>query len=431
MSMFSRFKIFVEDNQDTLSQIFFVLLLFSSLLAGINLPSAPFGGLHYVLLTGLSLAAIAISSKHTLRSVYRLHKRTLIVLGCLYLWMWVSALFSEFASTAIFYSLKYSIYFIVFLAFLPICYTHKKELFWEQFIFRLLLLISLLGILEFIVPNLTILDLIRSPDFYPRITSILQEPNQFGILMSVGAILALIFYQERAISKFEFSLSLSLFIISFSLVASKTTWLVFMIGLGMLWLYKTIKIRGAILIVSTLAVCILFLPVSTEQVGLNHQKLFPLLHQGLDQSETIQPAGKNARNKFTTRNYAEDSLWNVAIDEFIKRPITGIGNGVFSNHIQSQYSPKNTGFYLQNIFLQTLVELGSPGLLLLILLIWNLVKTINLRAPQFAIPITIFIVSHMVNSMLNDYAFTVIELYFWANASNWTPLPTSDYRLGS
>jgi O-Antigen ligase len=178
-----------------------------------------------------------------------------------------------------------------------------------------------------------------------------------------------------------------------------------------------------------LVVCILFLPVSTEQVGLNNQKLFPFLYQGIEQPETIQPAKTLAKNKFNTQDYAENLWWNVAIDEFRKRPITGIGTGNFSNQIEGRYSENI--FLIQNIFLQILVELGSPGLLLFILLLWNLIKTTNLRKPQFAIPITIFLVSQMVNSMLNDYAFTVIELYFWADASNCAPLPTPDYRLGS
>ncbi|MBG1271189.1 O-antigen ligase family protein [Nostoc sp. WHI] len=392
--------------------IFFLLILFSSLLGRIKFPGINIG-IHYLLLPAFSFGIIALSLK-SIPEIVKKHRIILIFLSMLYLWMWLCSLISLFPNTAIIYSIKYTTYFILFFAFLVITFRNLKGSslrFYYRCILYLLQIIAVFGFLEALFPNHWIFELLKFPSFYPQIGSIMQNPNQFGVIMAIGLCLSLILEKQRNISKFELHISEFLFLISLALSASRNAWLVFILGIVLLLIHKIISIRKTIFIISLWLLSIISLPVSTYRIGLGDSKIFPLINLFLANPSDIalpSPVG-TALSRFT--------LWQAAIIETIKRPLTGIGIGVFAEHIGLKIWGQK-GFHAHNIFLNVLVEQGITGLLIFISFLTRIgfqVKHIN---PVTMIPLIMFLASQMPDFFVEDYTFTTIEFYFLAAAIN-------------
>jgi O-antigen ligase len=303
-------------------------------------------------------------------------------------------------------------------------------------VLRFLLLLALFGIVEYFSHDLMFFHLVRSSaslQYYPRISSIMQGPNQFGVLMSIGVLLALILYRKKAISTIEFYFSILLFIMMISLAASRNGWLVFLSGVSFALLYRIIKLRGAIFIVSLLSFFILFFPVPTKQLGVRESSVFPLIN--LLSEKTIKGKGLvTAEKEFTPSFYKEvitsylgitpiDTmrsrflLWKAAINEIIKKPITGVGIQVFEKHIAVQLL-KQRGLNTHNLILNILVELGIPGLLLVLILTYSLLKRTDLYSPIIGIPVIMIFSAQIFDFFIYDFTFTTIALYFLAEAGN-------------
>jgi len=191
------------------SKIVFMLLLCSSLLVHVKLLCIGYGVYNFLLpLCALILLALNLGQ---CKETFSYHRQALFFLSLFYIWMWVSAFFSDFQGIALKYSIKYSIHFIVLVSFLILTYKKRDPFSYYRWILRFLLLLAVFGVIENLFHDLWIFPLLRSPhslDVYPRISSLMQWPNQFGVLMVIGILLGLILYKERSISAFEFYLSL-------------------------------------------------------------------------------------------------------------------------------------------------------------------------------------------------------------------------------
>ncbi|MEH2069953.1 MAG: O-antigen ligase family protein [Nostoc sp.] len=393
--------------------IFFLLILFSSLLGRIKFPEFNIG-IHYLLLSGFSFGIISFSLKDTKETIKK-NKIILIFLAILYLWMWISAFLSEFSHTAIIYSIKYSTYFILFFAFLVLTYRKLKTsslTFYYRCILYLLQIIAGFGFLEALLPNHWIFKLLKFPSFYPQIGSIMQNPNQFGAIMSIGLCLSLILEKQKKISQIELYLSEFIFLISLAFSASRNAWLIFIFGIILLLIYKTINFKQMIAILSLWFLCIVTIPVSTYRIGLGNSKIFPLINLFLANPIQIvlpSPVG-TALSRFV--------LWQAAIIETIKRPLTGIGIGVFAEHIGVKVFGAK-GFHAHDIFLNVLVEQGVIGLFIFISFLVKIATKVKHSNPLTIIPIMMFLASQIPDFFAEDYTFTTIEFYFLAAAINY------------
>ncbi len=209
------------------SKIVFMLLLCSSLLVHVKIPYIGYGLYNFLLPCYAHLLLVALNLGQC-KETFSYHRQALFFLSLFYLWMWVSAFFSDFQGIALKYSIKYSIHFIVLVSFLILTYKKRDPFSYYRWILRFLLLLAVFGVIENLFHDLWIFSLLRSPhslDVYPRISSLMQWPNQFGVLMVIGILLGLILYKERSISAFEFYLSLFLFTIVIALAASRNSWL--------------------------------------------------------------------------------------------------------------------------------------------------------------------------------------------------------------
>ncbi|MGJ5630443.1 O-antigen ligase family protein [Nostoc sp. CALU 1950] len=392
--------------------IFFLLILFSSLLGRIKFPGINIG-IHYLLLPAFSFGIISLSTKN-IPEVLRKHRIILISISLLYLWMWLSSFMSQFPNTAILYSIKYTTYFILFFAFLVLTFRNIKPsslTFYYRCILYLLQVIAAFGFLEALFPNHWIFELLKFPSYYPQIGSIMQNPNQFGVIVAIGLCLSLILEKQKNISKLELYISEFVFLISLALSASRNAWLVLLFGLFLLLIYKIISIRKMIFIMSLWLLCIVSIPVSTYRIGLGDSKIFPLINLFVNNPSEIElpsPVG-TALSRF--------ALWQAAITETIKRPITGIGVGVFAEHIGVKVFGVK-GYHAHNIFLNVLVEQGIIGLLLFTNFLVRVASYLKYANPVTIIPIMMFLASQMPDFFAEDYTFTTIEFYFLAAAIN-------------
>jgi O-antigen ligase len=392
--------------------IFFLLILFSSLLGRIKFPGINIG-IHYLLLPAFSLGVIGLSVK-SIPEVLKKHRIILISIALLYCGMWLSSLISSFPNTAITYTIKYTTYFIVFFAFLVLTFrnVHNSSLtFYYRCILYLLEIIAIFGFLEALSPDNWIFQLLKFPSYYPQIGSIMQNPNQFGVIISIGLCLSLILEKQKNISKLELYISEFLFLISLALSASRNSWLVFILGMFLLLIYKIISIRKMIFIMSLWLLCILSIPVSTYRIGLGNSKIFPLINLfTTNPSEIVLPSPVGtALSRF--------ALWHAAIIETIKRPITGIGVGVFAEHVGVKVFGVK-GYHAHNIFLNVLVEQGVIGLFLFINFLVQIASKAKHANPVTIIPIIMFLASQLPDVFVEDYTFTTIEFYFLAAAIN-------------
>ncbi|MBX9258522.1 O-antigen ligase family protein [Desmonostoc muscorum CCALA 125] len=395
-----------------MTNIFFLLILFSSLLGRVKFPGLNIG-IHYLLLPAFSFGIISLSLKDT-RELIKKNKIILISLGLLYLWMWVSSLLSQFPTIAITYSLKYSSYFILFFAFLVLTFKKLKTsslTFYYRCILYLLQIIAIFGFLEALVPNHWIFELLKFPSFYPQIGSIMQNPNQFGVIMGIGLCLSLILEKQNKISQIELYISEFLFLICLAFSASRNAWIIFIFGIIILLICKIINFKKMIFIMSLWLFCILSIPVSTYRIGLGDSKIFPLINLFFANPIEIalpSPVG-TALSRF--------ALWQAALSETIKRPVTGIGIGVFAEYIGVKVFGAK-GFHAHNIFLNVLVEQGVPGLLIFSNFLVKIASKVKYANPVAIVPIMMFLASQIPDFFAEDYTFTTIEFYFLAAAIN-------------
>ncbi|MEH2169958.1 MAG: O-antigen ligase family protein [Nostoc sp.] len=400
-----------------INNIFFLLVLFSSLLGRVKFPGINIG-IHYLLLPAFSLGIISFSLKE-IPEIVKKHKIILISISLMYLWMWLSSLMSEFPNIAITYSFKYSTYYILFFAFLIL--TSKKIAtpsltFYYRCILYLLQIIAGLGFLEVFLPKNWIFKLLKFPSFYPEIGSIMQNPNQFGVIVAIGLCLSLILEKQNKISKIELNISELIFIISLALSASGNGWVIFIIGMFLLLIYKIISLEKMIYLISLLFLCILTVPVSTWRLGLANSKIFPLINVFLENSNSVNPNEKKPHTLVVT-GLSRFQIWQAAINETIKRPLTGIGIGVFPDQIGVKVWGKK-GYHAHNIFLNVSAEQGITGLLLFTNFLAKIAFKVKYANPLITVPILLFLVSQIIDFFAEDYTFTTLEFYFIAAAIN-------------
>ncbi|BBD66018.1 hypothetical protein NIES4072_03030 [Nostoc commune NIES-4072] len=373
-------------------------------------------GIHYLLLPAFSFGVISLSLKSIPETVKK-HKAILISISLMYLWMWLSSLMSHFPTIAITYSLKYSIYYILFFAFLVLTFKNTNLAFYYRCILYLLQIIAILGFLEVLLPKYWIFKLLKFPSFYPEIGSIMQNPNQFGVIVAIGLCLSLILEKQNKISKIELYINELIFIISLTLSASGNGWLTFIIGMFLLLIYKIISFRKMIYLTSFLFLCIVTIPVSTQKIGLVDSKIFPLINLFSKNLALVNPNKKTLTTIIKT-GFSRYEIWQAAINETIKKPLTGIGIGVFPEQIGIKVWG-HKGYHAHNIFLNVSAEQGIPGLLLFT----NFLKKITFKVKHtnslVTIPIIMSLVSQIPDLFTEDYTFTTIEFYFIAAAINY------------
>ncbi len=418
------FKLQKREIKNQLNYLLLLLLLLSSLLVLIKIPVIDIAVYNflYPLWTGL---LIAINFKGKL--IFK-HIEPLLFLLTLFTWCVISSLFSEYKITALTQIVKYANYGISFIALLLATGDRKSHLGYYKLIINFLSIIGFLGIVEYLVPDFGLFAILVENSFYPRVTSVMQNPNPFGILMAIAAILTIIIYQKSSFNKklntliitqhnfsniISFAIREIIFIMAISCSGSRNSWLVLIIGLSLLIYYQFISLKSIAGILILLLLVILLIPVSKYRLGLGDlPTITSLSFIGLSGDLTILQLPSPQGTAFS-----RILLWKRAISEIIDRPIFGLGLGVFNQHISEQVFGKS-GFNTHNFFLETLVDLGFPGLLIVTTGIVKLFRKISQCDRLIFIILILFLISQSVDFFLHDFTFTTIEILFIAIALN-------------
>ncbi|MEQ9671092.1 O-antigen ligase family protein [Coleofasciculus sp. G2-EDA-02] len=399
------------EKENIVIKICYVGLLLSSLLSRVKFTyfSSFSLSIHYLLIPLFSTLLILLNLK-SLKEFWIAHPKILAAIGLLYIWIWVCAFFSNFPTTALTYTIKYTDYFFIFIAFLSLNFPKPKSI--KYYCLTLLVIIqviAILGLVEIVFPKMWMFRLLKYPSFHPQIGSIMQNPNQFGVLMAIGASLTLILYQKKVISTIYLYISEVLLVISLAISTSRNAWLVFILGLVLLRGTKIINNIKFISLSFLLVICILLYPPANYKLGLVNSNILPgfeLLNQNFSNPSSLETKISNPKSTALSRL----ALWKAAISEMTKQPITGIGLGVFAEHIGREVFGVK-GFHAHNIFLNIGTELGIPGLLIFIGFLLKIAS--DLKPSNFVtVIILLFLASQMLDFFIEDYTFTTIELYF-------------------
>jgi O-antigen ligase len=375
-------------------QLSFILLLCSTLLTLIKIPLINIG-IHNILIPLFALLIIGLRI-NVMKEVFERHRRTIIVIGMLYLWMWISALHSEYQNTAIKYGIKYSYYPLMFIAFLALLYNCKHLYIYYRLVFYFLLLIGVFGIIEEVYPKAGIFYLLRPYETYmPRVASLMQNPNPFGSLMSLGVIYSILLRKDGTLYRSEFIIGTILFTLFAFLSGSRNAVIVLLMGLIILAAYREIKFTKEILKWLIFISGVIYLYYIYLGDHANY-----ILHHYLHGESSYRIL-----------------IWKRALYEIAHNPIFGIGIEVFSKHIGTQVLGQDI-YHTHNIVLNILVELGVVGLILSLLFIFNLFKGINYSDPRITMPILMIFAAQIFDYYLHDVTYAAIVFYFMAVAAN-------------
>ncbi|HAC62739.1 MAG TPA: hypothetical protein DCF68_04195 [Cyanothece sp. UBA12306] len=388
---------FISGQRQTLARGLFVLLLVASVLSPLEIPQL-IERVDLLLMSAAALMLILINFEATFK-ILKNFNIVGISLATFYSWLWICAWASQDIKIAVKHNILASIYLLIFFALLTILELEFKikngnSLIYSYLIFCFLSILALIGFVEYITPDILLFRAVGAAEqsYYPRISSLLNNPNSLGVLMSLGILLAFYLKKIKIISNFEFCWGVFLLLITSSLAASRNGWLILLSVFFLSYLYKIISLKkGIILLAIWLAVLLLF-PVSNSRLRIQEKQY--------SKSNTI----------------SRISLWKAAGVEIIKHPLTGIGLGVYEERVGRKVTGR-IGFHAHNIFLNVWVETGTIGLLLFLNLLVSIIKKVNFRSSLSVISIILIFLSQLVDFFIADPTFMVVALYFFAIAS--------------
>ncbi len=392
--------IFFTKNLFFLKIIGLLSLLLASLCVQVKIPGFSLA-IHNFLIPIIATIIIYLNWSKNFISRYW---KTFFLIFAFIAWCWISFYYSEHPDLALIYTIKYFYYIFIFFALLAMTKDGENYLKLCNLVIGFLSIISFLGIIEYLLPNWWIFELFKEEDFYPRISSIMQNPNSFGVLLAIAIILNFLVFQDSNGKKVYFLISEFVFLISLVLSGSRNAWMSLILGFALLILFKIVKLRKIVIFLGVFILTILLFPVAKYRFGLGELEIMPAIN-----IELPSPKG-TALSRFL--------LWKLAIVEIIKHPVTGLGIGVFSEKVSIQAFGKN-GFNVHNLFLNILVDLGIPGLLLFFVGAIQLFKKAGHSEYWIIIPLIMFFCSQLVDFFIYDLTFMTIELLFICLAINY------------
>lgn len=365
--------------------------------------------IHNFLIPLISLILIFINFRSGERKV-EIDRRIVLALGVLIVWVIVVAVLSPYRDTAIRYTVKYLICYPLLLIGLLVL-SRRGVGRNSMVILVFLWFLAIFGILEALFPFNGIVSVFRNEQsltVYPRIASLLQWPNQFGVLMVVGLVIAILQFKRKSISKHTTTIIIIFFLANIVLSASRNAYLMLFIALFYLCARRQISLKQTVFVVTLFIVLLLTFPISTNQLGIRNSHYFPIIDKiGLDKIG-VREMAELATPVQTMAGRLD--IWKVVFSEIGTHPIKGQGLGVFNTRI-AEYRLQQEGLHAHNLFLNVIVDTGFVGLIFAGWLFYVLVRNRDFRCDLWMIPVTVLLASNMLDFfMLHDYPFTAVLL---------------------
>ncbi len=339
-----------------------VLLLGIALVASVcgelKLPGLGIGVQNVVLpACGLGLWLLHRSGTRALLSR---HRSLLGACAALLAWTFVSAAASSEPRLALRTALKAATLAPLFLGFLALLGERERARLALRTLFAFLLLLALGGVFEALFPDAALWRAFRSSDslaIQPRIASFMPWPNPFGVMMVGGVAVSAALAFRGWLGAGAALAAQVFFLTQVAQSGSRNAWGTLGVTLVVLGLWRVLKIWQVAALALVFGGALLLFPVAAWQAGLKEKVpvIEAMVPEGARESLSIAPA----RLSLSMR----EQLWNAAKAEVLRRPLLGIGPGVFSVVVSQQVLGK-VGFNTHCLPLNLLVELGVPGVLL-------------------------------------------------------------------
>lgn len=397
-----------------LTRIGFILLLCSSILSPLRILPGN-NRIDIILMPIAAVWLILLNLKYFSNSLAK-NRQVLFMLSIFYGWIWICAGFTQYWRTAIKYNILYSIYILIFLSFLLITVESQKIYqIYHRVIFNFLSVLGGFGMIEFFFPDFWLFDYLGAHNYlnyYPRVSSLMQNPNQFGALMTLGVIIGIILHKKNVLNPYEFYLGMLLIFAAGALAASRNGWLLFILFIILGVAAQVLSVKDAVIYSIVWLFSLLFFPVPAYRLGLTESQIFPLMQFFTDvQLEVPDPTSTAVSRLF---------IWKMAIDQTIQHPLTGIGIGVYAEHIGVQAFGR-VGTHAHNLFLSLSAETGIPGLLIFLGLLGSMIRQADMKNGFVAIFVILLLVSQMPDFFIADPTFMIVAVYFLAHACNSSP----------
>lgn len=383
--------------------------------------------IHFILIAGFGLVAIFYNWPALMQEL-RGHPNLWIVLILFYSWVWIAAILSDWRAIALHHTLKYSIYAIALCAFVALLRAIPQTSNADKIVLSILTLIGMGGFLEQAFPNNELINLFSYPDSYPRIRSIVQGPNPFGVLMAISGIITLLWNRDRSYLPRQYWVYP--FIILIALSGSRNGWLVFAIGLVLVRIKNFISVRLATNLFLFLIICLLLIQPSSERLLPQLWAQLRTPQAAIAQTSSINLATLHPPAVPHTSIDDRFILWQKATEIALEHPISGVGVGVFQEVFCHQIYG-HSRFNTHNLFLSIWVELGIVGIVLslLTLAILSRIAITDHKTLLNCIPLILFLGSQMVDYFIYEYAVTTIAIYWFVRTLIQSPTPIISHQL--
>ena len=345
-------------------------------------------------------------------------------LAAFYGWIWVCAGFSQHLKTAVKYNVIYTTYGLIFIGFLLITANSRTHQSIYRLLFYFLGFLAFLGTLEFFCPELWIFNGLGAYNrHYPQVMSLTVNPNPFGALMAIAAGFSIVLKKHNLIKAYEFYPVIFLILTALTFAASRNGWLVFALFMLLGTACRVLSFREALAYSFAALFLALFFPNPAYRLGFGESEFFPLLnlvdsvlsHYGVlipedsFRSLTSSDPTSTALSRFV--------LWKAAIAQIIEHPITGIGTGVFAQHIGPQIIVR-VCLHSHKLFLNLAADTGLPGLLLFLSFLTRVIRRAALSNRVAIIFLALLLTSQLPDFFVSDSTFMVVSAYFFAIACN-------------
>ena len=383
-------------------------LFASSLLVEVRLPIVGFSACN--LAVPVAAVALAWRERASIAGVIRAYPRLLAAALAVYAWAWVSAVNGELPALSTWYVAKYTGHLVVFVALLAFLRRRAAVAPAQRAAYHVLVVLAVLGVVEYVAPEWGLFTFFRpSPGRYPRVTSVLISPNQFGVLTAVAVAFGAALAHARAIRALVHAAALPVLLLALALCGSRNGWLVFAVLVLVLTAAHVLALRAATAMVAGLALLLLTFPVPTTQLGLDGVPGLPLT----ELLRAAPPPPLVGMNTPAETLQPRTALWKAAIAEIQRHPVSGIGLEVFANTIGPRITQQHW-INTHNLFLNVATELGLVGLALFLVFLAELVRCGDPWCWTTSIPLLGIGVGQLFDCFIYDHAFMTFAVFFAA-----------------
>lgn len=375
-------------------------LLLSTVAVELKLPVLHVGPQNLVVpLAGLAL--LALDPARARAALVR--RRFLLVVGlCLAAWTAVCALAGELPVPGLGYAVRVLVYGLGFAGLAALASTREGHARLTRLLLGFLLLLAVGGLLETAFPASALFRLLRNPlsfTILPRVASFQSWPTAFGLAMAAATLLSAGLHARGRLGSRAGLLLTTLFVTQVAQSGTRNAWATLVVGLGLAMVRGLLSPRRAIGVGAILLLACVTLPVPSWQLGLRERApvVAKLVPKGALEVASLAPP----RQSLSQRS----QLWRAAVAGIRAHPWMGLGPGVFSARV-APHILERPGMNTHNLALNLLVELGVPGLALVVaglFLAWRL-------APPGPTPAGILVAAFLVGQIFDCLLYDAISL---------------------